>query len=194
MTEVGIVLSNPYGGECRPGTVGFPLGDSQFRIVSDTGEDLPDGEVGELWINGSSVISSYWERPKQSKEAICDGWLRSGDLALRDSDGYYSIVGRAKDLIISGGMNVYPREVERCLLQHDSVDEVAVIGLPDEEWGEQVTAIVIGRSQMESLLDFARGALSSYKCPKKVFYVESFPRNAMGKIQKARLREKDDEQ
>ena len=190
MTEVGIVLSNPYAGECRPGTVGFPLGDTQFRIVGKTGEDLPDGEVGELWIKGSSVISEYWERPEQSKETIHDGWLRSGDLAVRDFDGYYSIVGRAKDLIISGGMNVYPREVERCLLKHASVDEVAVIGLPDEEWGEQVTAIVVGQPQSEQLLAFVRGELSSYKCPKQIFYVEDFPRNAMGKIQKARLREK----
>jgi len=188
MTEVGIVLSNPYGGECRPGTVGFPLGDTQFRIVDTHGNDVSEGEIGELMISGSSVISAYWQRPEQTKETIVEGWLRSGDLARQDEDGYFCIVGRAKDLIISGGMNVYPREIERCLLEHESVQEVAVIGIPDEEWGERVVAVVIGTPKPQEVLAFARQRLSSYKCPKEIVYTDDFPRNAMGKIQKSRLR------
>jgi malonyl-CoA/methylmalonyl-CoA synthetase len=190
MTEVGIVLSNPYGGRCRPGTVGFPVGDTRFRIVDSDNDDLPIGEVGELLISGSSVISSYWERPEQTALTIKGGWLKSGDLARLDDQGYYSIVGRSKDLIISGGMNVYPREIERCLMQHDSVEGIAVIGVPDSEWGERVIAVVIGQENPLELLAFSASRLSSYKRPKQIYYVDEFPRNAMGKIQKAILRKK----
>ena len=189
MTEVGIVLSNPYNGERRPGTVGFALGDTQFRIVNPDNEDLSDGEIGELLISGTSVIQGYWEQEEATSRTIQKGWLYSGDLAMRDSDGYYSIVGRSKDLIISGGFNVYPKEIERGLLTLNGVNEVAVVGIPDLEWGESVVAVVIGPILWTEVKSWADTHLAPYKRPKRLVKVDDFPRNAMGKIQKGRIRE-----
>ena len=180
MTEVGIVLSNPYAGDRRPGTVGFPLGDMRFRVVNAEHEDVPIGQVGELLISGPSVISGYWNQPEATDQTIQDGWLASGDLATLDADGYYSIVGRSKDLIISGGFNVYPKEIERGLLTLDGVQEVAVVGIPDDEWGEAVVAVVIGDVTWDSVREWSLANLAPYKRPKLVL-VEDFPRNAMGK-------------
>ena len=190
MTEVGIVLSNPYNGESRAGTVGFSVGDTQFRIVDSEGQNLGVGEVGELLIKGSSVIKGYWNRPEQTAETIVDGWLASGDLVRLDTDGYYSIVGRAKDLIISGGFNVYPKEVEAMLLEVDGIQEAAVVGIPDDEWGERVIAILIGVGDPKEIISFSVKHLAPYKRPREVYFVDDFPRNAMGKIQKAKLRKK----
>ena len=156
MTEVGIVLSNPYPSGQRAGTVGFPLGQMQFKIVDPNGNECERGEVGELLISGSSVISGYWEQPDATERTIVNGWLYSGDLASRDSDGYYSIVGRSKDLIISGGFNVYPTEIERVLLDLDSIEQVAVVGLPDDEWGEVVVAVVIGEPSWDEIQQCAQ--------------------------------------
>ena len=166
MTEVGIVLSNPYPEGQRAGTVGFPLGDMQFKIVDETGSQLPVGEVGELLISGPAVISGYWEQPEATARTIVDGWLHSGDLASLDEDGYYSIVGRSKDLIISGGFNVYPSEVERVLLEIDGVQQIAVVGLPSDEWGEVVVAVVIGNVDWSSLQEASQAKLAPYKRPK----------------------------
>ena len=193
MTEAGIVLSNPFDGERRPGAVGFPLPGYAVRLVDpETGQQVAPGAVGEIHIRGPGVISRYLNLPQQTAAAFCDGWLVSGDLARRDDDGYVHIVGRAKDLIISGGLNVYPVEVERVLLRHPDVSAVAVVGLPDPEWGERVVAGVIaapGASpDPEALIAYARAHLAPYKCPRAVRLVEEFPRNAMGKVQKARLR------
>ncbi len=190
MTEVGIVLSNPYEGEQRAGTVGFPLGEMQFRIVGSNGEPCAFGEVGELLIAGPSVISGYWEQPEATQRTIVDGWLHSGDLATLDADGYYSIVGRSKDLIISGGFNVYPKEVEQVLLTLEGVQDVAVVGLPSKEWGEEVVAVVVGDVDWSSVENIAKEQLAPYKRPKHLLMVEAFPRNAMGKVQKATLRER----
>ena len=189
MTEVGIVLSNPYSGERRPGTVGFPLGDMRFRVVNAEREDVSIDEIGELLISGPSVISGYWNQPEATTQTIQDGWLASGDLATLDADGYYSIVGRSKDLIISGGFNVYPKEIERGLLTLDGVQEVAVVGIPDDEWGESVVAVVIGNVTWDVVRAWSLENLAPYKRPKKLVLVEDFPRNAMGKIQKAQIRE-----
>ena len=190
MTEVGIVLSNPYAGNPRAGTVGFPVGGTQFRIVDPEGRNLGIGEVGELLIKGSSVIKEYWNRPEQTAQTIVDGWLASGDLAKLDIDGYYSIVGRAKDLIISGGFNVYPKEVEALLLELDGIQEAAVVGIPDDEWGERVVAILIGAGDAGEIKSFSAKHLAPYKRPRQIHFVDDFPRNAMGKIQKAKLRQK----
>ena len=147
------------------------------------------GEVGELLISGPSVVSGYWEQPDATERTIVNGWLYSGDLASKDSDGYYSIVGRSKDLIISGGFNVYPTEVERVLLELDGVEQVAVVGLPDDEWGEVVVAAVIGAASWEAIQQVSKVQLAPYKRPKHLVQVEEFPRNAMGKVQKAKIRE-----
>jgi malonyl-CoA/methylmalonyl-CoA synthetase len=193
MTEAGIVLSNPVDGERRPGAVGFALPGVSIRLVDPaTGVDVAAGEVGEIRIRGPGVIPGYLNLPGQTAAAFDDGWLCSGDLARRDEDGYVHIVGRSKDLVITGGLNVYPVEVERVLLSHPAVDEVAVVGILDEEWGERVVAAVIPRpdaaADPQALIAFARQHLAPYKCPREVRLVADLPRNAMGKVQKARLR------
>jgi malonyl-CoA/methylmalonyl-CoA synthetase len=189
MTEVGIVLSNPYTGNQRAGTVGFPLGKMQFRIVNTEGVECAVDEVGELLISGPSVISGYWEQPEATERTLVNGWLYSGDLATIDAEGYYSIVGRSKDLIISGGFNVYPQEVEKALLTCDGVEDVAVVGLPSQEWGEEVVAVVIGTVDWLTVREKVTAVLAPYKRPKHMLGVEKFPRNAMGKVQKSKLRE-----
>lgn len=194
MTETGMNLSNPYTGERRVGSVGMPLPGVTARIVNpENDEPLPDGEVGEVQIKGSHVCNGYWRQPEKTAEAFTeDGWLRTGDMGVRAEDGYFTLKGRAKDLIITGGLNVYPPEVELVLMEHPAVSACAVIGCPDEEWGEQVTAALIlkdGQTTTEDeIITFCREHLASYKTPRKVLFVESFPQNALGKIQKAKLR------
>ncbi len=195
MTETGMNLSNPLHGERRVGSVGVPLPGVSARIVdAETGMPLPDGAVGELQIKGAHVFKGYWGQPEKTAEAFSDdGWLRTGDMALREADGYYTLKGRAKDLIITGGLNVYPPEVELALMRHPAVAACAVIGCPDEEWGEQVLAAVIlrpGQAADESeICAFCREQLAAYKAPRRVLFVDEFPANALGKIQKAKLRE-----
>jgi malonyl-CoA/methylmalonyl-CoA synthetase len=175
-TESGMNVSSPHDGERRPGAVGFPLPGVELR--------LDDG--GEILVRGPSVFSGYWENPAATEAAFADqGWFRTGDIGELDGDGYLRIVGRAKELIITGGLNVYPREVEEVLATHPAVAEVAVAGLPDDEWGEVVTAFVVpaGASPDPSdILAHAAGQLAAFKRPRAVRFVESLPRNALGKI------------
>jgi malonyl-CoA/methylmalonyl-CoA synthetase len=189
MTEVGIVLSNPYPHGQKAGTVGFPLGEMCFKIVNTAGEECVVDEVGELLISGPSVISGYWQQPDATERTIVNGWLHSGDLASLDADGYYSIVGRSKDLIISGGFNVYPKEVEKVLLDIEGVEQAAVVGLPSDEWGEVVVAVVIGHIDWQRVEAVSKSKLAPYKRPRHMLIVDEFPCNAMGKVQKAKLRE-----
>ncbi len=195
MTETGMNLSNPYQGERRVGSVGMPLPGVQARIVNPENDTpLPDGEVGEVQIKGAHVCKGYWRQPEKTSEAFTeDGWLRTGDMGVRAEDGYFTLKGRAKDLIITGGLNVYPPEVELILMEHPAVSACAVIGCPDEEWGEQVTAVVIpveGQTfDTDDLSDLCREHLASYKVPRRIIITDSFPQNALGKIQKAKLRE-----
>jgi malonyl-CoA/methylmalonyl-CoA synthetase len=192
MTEVGIVLSNPHDGPRVPGTVGFPLPGVTVEVMdAETGEAAVDGAVGELWIRGPGVISGYHERPEATAEALGGGWMRSGDLARRDpADGRLSIVGRARDMVISGGLNVYPAEVEAVLREHPGVAHAAVVGIPDPDLGERVVAAVVPRAGAtpETLLAHARAHLAGYKRPRELRLVDALPRNAMGKVQKHRLR------
>ena len=194
MTETGMNLSNPLQGERRVGSVGLPLPGVEARIVDPIAEEaLPDNEVGEVQIRGPHVFKGYWQMPRKTADAFTeDGWLRTGDLGLREPDGYYTLKGRNKDLIITGGLNVYPPEVELVLTQHPAVAECAVIGCLDDEWGERVTAVIVFRqSQMateESIIDFCREHLASYKAPRRVVFVQQLPSNALGKVQKAKLR------
>jgi len=192
MTEVGIVLSNPYSGERVPGTVGFPLPGVEVQVVRDTdGTPAPDGEVGELWIRGPGVISGYHDRADATAEALGRGWMRSGDLARRSpGDGRLSIVGRARDMVISGGMNVYPAEVESVLREHPAVAAAAVVGVPDPDLGERVVAAVVARAPIgpRDLSSHCEAALAGYKRPREIRLVSSLPRNTMGKVQKHRIR------
>jgi malonyl-CoA/methylmalonyl-CoA synthetase len=194
MTETGMNLSNPLHGERRIGSVGLPLPGVQARIVDPaTDELLPDNEVGEVQIRGDHVFKGYWQMPQKTADAFtADGWLRSGDLGLREPDGYYSLKGRFKDLIITGGLNVYPPEVELVLTEHPAIAACAVIGCLDDEWGERVTAVIVPKpgqtATAEEIIDFCRQHLVNYKAPRSVVFVEELPSNALGKVQKARLR------
>jgi len=195
MTETGMNISNPLVGERRRGSVGLPLPGVEVRIVDPETETLlPDGEVGEVQIRGPNVFKGYWRQPEKTTQAFSrDGWLKTGDLGMREPDGYFSLKGRAKDLIITGGLNVYPPEVERVLNTHEAVKSSAVIGCADPDWGERVVAIVVIQSgsviTAEDLITFTRENLAAYKCPKEIIFAESLPRNAMGKVQKAKLRQ-----
>lgn len=194
MTETGMNISNPLEGERRMGSVGLPLPGVEARIVDpDTEELLPDGQIGMVQVRGLNVFKGYWRQPEKTFDAFsADGWLRTGDIGYRESDGYITLKGRAKDLIITGGYNVYPSEVERVLAEHAAVESSAVIGCHDPEWGERVVAIVVVRPgeavSADELILFCRERLAAYKCPKDILYTESLPRNAMGKVQKVTLR------
>lgn len=195
MTETGMNCSNPLKGGRRIGSVGLPLPGVEVRIVhSETGDTLQDGEIGDVQLRGPNVFRGYWQQPEKTAEAFsADGWFKTGDLGFRESDGYVTLCGRSKDLIISGGLNIYPPEVERVLLEHPAVNACAVIGCPDAEWGEKVTAVVLlyeGESVSgEELISFCREKLAPYKSPKSIVFKDDLPRNAMGKVQKGILRE-----
>ncbi|WP_207955753.1 acyl-CoA synthetase [Rubrobacter marinus] len=194
MTETGMNLTNPYHGERRPGTVGGPFPGQEARIVGvKSREVLGPEEVGEIEVRGPHVFAGYWRRPDATEESLgADGWFRTGDLGSVSEDGYYTITGRAKELIISGGYNVYPREVEEVLEGCPGVAEVAVVGLPDEEYGEKVAAAVVRDDpalEAEAVVHFCRGDLAGYKRPREVVFVDELPRNALGKVQKHLVRE-----
>ena len=191
MTEAGIVLSNPYRGKRKVGTVGFAVSGAELQVSNrETLKECRVGEIGELWISGPSVISGYLRRPEQTKKTFWGKWLRSGDLAVKDEEGYIRIAGRCKDLVISGGCNIYPLEIEAVLLTHPLVEQVAGVGLPNIEWGERFVMMVIAKEGLktEELMRFAADKLVSYKRPKEYIFVDSFPRNAMGKVQKSKIR------
>jgi malonyl-CoA/methylmalonyl-CoA synthetase len=197
MTEGGMFTSNPYGGERRGGTVGFPLPGTEVRIVDDEGKPCPPGVVGNIEVRGANVFVGYWRMPEKTKEEFTpDGWFRTGDMGQRDADGYVSIIGRSKDLVITGGLNVYPKEIEEMIDALPGVGESAVIGVPHPDFGEAVTAVVTRqKSAAGEALDEAtviaalKAELANFKIPKRVFFVDDLPRNAMGKVQKKVLRE-----
>ena len=180
MTETAMLVSNPYEGERRPGSVGFPLPGVEVRL---------EGDPAEIQVKGPNVFSGYWERPEENTEAFVDGWFRTGDLGAIDPEGYLSIVGRAKELIISGGFNVYPREVEEVISEYEPIQECAVVGVPDEEWGEVVVAFVVAEREIEDeeIKLFVGERLAHYKRPRRTYTLERLPRNALGKVQKHRL-------
>jgi long-chain acyl-CoA synthetase len=150
----------------------------------------PAGEVGELWVRGPNVMLGYWNRPEATAEALVDGWYRTGDLARQDADGYFFMVDRAKDMIITGGENVYSVEVEAVLSRCAGVDEVAVFGVPDERWGEAVHAVVVGRASPEALIEHCRASLAGFKVPRSIeVREEPLPKSGAGKLLKHRLRE-----
>lgn len=195
MTETGptVFLVDPAHAEAKIGSVGKPQLLSEVRIVDAAGRDLGVEEAGELLIRGPNVTPGYWNNEAATRAAFLDGgWLKTGDVAKRDSDGYYFIVDRIKDMYISGGENVYPAEVERILYAHPGVLEAAVVGVPDEKWGEVGAAFVLPRPgetlNGEALKGFCRARLAAYKVPKHVALVADFPRTAAGKIQKHVLR------
>ncbi|GAA4815124.1 acyl-CoA synthetase [Tomitella cavernea] len=174
------------------GSIGKPVTHVQMRVADEDGCDVPAGEVGELLLRGPSIFVGYWQKPEATATALRDGWFFSGDLAREDEDGYFYIVDRKKDMVITGGENVYPAEVEQVLYRHDAIAEVAVIGTPDEKWGESVTAVAVlkpGAAVVESeLIAWMRERLAHFKCPRKVVFIDELPRTATGKILKRELR------
>jgi len=194
MTETTMNTSNPYDGERRAGTVGFPLPGVEARITdAQTGQLVEDGSPGLLEVRGPNVFRGYWRMPEKTAEEFRDdGFFITGDIASTDADGYITIVGRAKDLIISGGYNVYPKEVETQIDLLDGVLESAVIGVPHADFGEAVVAVVVQSGSRsideQTIIAASKDTLANFKCPKAVFFLDALPRNTMGKVQKNELR------
>ena len=194
MTETIMNISNPYDGERRPGSVGFPLPGVQARIVRQGGDsearDVPDGETGELLLKGPNVFPGYWRRDDATRAAFVDGWFKTGDIAQRSPDGYYTLCGRRSDLIISGGFNIYPREIEEFLMEQPEVAEAAVAAAPDRVRGEVPVAYIVPRGDLRGTCDTntlearCRENFASFKIPRRFIVVEKLPRNALGKVQK----------
>jgi malonyl-CoA/methylmalonyl-CoA synthetase len=186
MSEALMIMSNPYEGERRAGSVGPPLPGISARIVAEDGEILGDDQVGEIQIKSPHLISSYWRRPDATAAAFREGWFRTGDVAARSADGYYTLRGRRGDLIISGGFNIYPREIEELLLEDARVREAAVVGVPDDVRGEIPIAYIVADDALEAreLESTCRAQLASFKIPRAFIRLETLPRTALGKIQR----------
>jgi long-chain acyl-CoA synthetase len=183
---------NPLDGRPRKvGAVGVPLPGQEIRIVDDAGQALPTGQVGEIVIRGPNVMQGYYRNPEATAATVRDGWLHTGDLGVFDADGYLSIVGRKKEMIIRGGENIYPKEVEEVLYRHPAIQEAAVVGLPDPVWGEEVAAFLVLRAgytlESADVIAYCKQHLADYKCPKLVAFVGELPKTATGKIQKGKL-------
>ena len=186
MTETLMNVSNPYVGERRAGTVGLPLTLTSVRIVSEDGADLPDGTSGELWVRGPNVCAGYWKRPDATASSWVDGWFRTGDIGVRAADGYITLEGRRSELIISGGFNIYPREIEELLMEQVGIHEATVIGTPDASRGEVPVAYIVADESVDvSVLEaHLRTQLASFKIPRAFVRIDALPRTALGKVQK----------
>jgi malonyl-CoA/methylmalonyl-CoA synthetase len=187
MTETMMNMSNPYVGERRPGSVGFALPGISARIVDPEGRDVVDGETGEIHLKGPNVFAGYWRREDATRAAFLDGWFKTGDIAQRSPDGYITLCGRRSDLIISGGFNIYPREIEEFLMELPGVEEAAVAAVPDRVRGEIPVAYVVARDgelDCAALEAACREKLASFKCPRGFVKLAKLPRNALGKVQK----------
>ena len=195
MSETAMLTSNPYDGNRAAGTVGLPLPGVEVRVVDEQGRPCGTGEIGAIQVRGPNVFSGYWRMPGKTREEFtADGFFRTGDMGKWDANGYLSIVGRSKDLIITGGYNVYPKEIESYLDEMDGVAESAVIGVPHRDFGEAVTAVVVrkpGATLDEGAIVAAlKARIAAFKVPRRVHVVDDLPRNAMGKVQKNLLRER----
>ena len=178
-------FNHPHA-ERKPGTIGTPIRGVEMRLVDDEGRDVPEGEVGEIAIRGENVMRGYWQRPEETAKAIPDGWFRTGDLARRDADGYYAIVDRKKEMIIRGGYNVYPREIEEALYEHPAVAEAACVGVPHADLGEEVAAAVALKpgtsAEVGELQAWVKERVAAYKYPRHLWLVDSLPKGPTGKI------------
>lgn len=188
-----IVTTHRDGMPIKYGSVGIPIPGVEVKIVDQNGSTVPQGEIGELLVRGDSITPGYYGLEEETKKAIKDGWLHTGDLVKMDEDGYLYVIDRKKDLVIRGGFNIYPRDVEEVIAKHEAVSEVAVIGLPDEKMGEEIVACVVKKPGAtvtdEEIILYSQQKLAKYKTPKKVVFVEQLPRNGVGKILKKRLRD-----
>ncbi|MGZ5034297.1 MAG: malonate--CoA ligase [Usitatibacter sp.] len=196
MTETGMLTSNPIQGERRAGSVGPALPGTEVRVVDDEGKACAPGAIGHVQVKGANVFPGYWRRPERNREEFtADGYFRTGDMGSLAADGYLTIAGRSKDLIITGGYNVYPKEIELALDELPGVHESAVVGIPHADFGEAVTAVVVpkpgaAKPKEAELIAALKARLANFKVPKRVYVVDELPRNAMGKVQKNVLRER----
>ena len=195
MTETGMITSNPYDGDRVAGTVGYALPGVSVRIADNDGTELPCGETGVLEVKGPNVFQGYWRMPEKNQEEFrADGWFITGDLAMMTTDGRITIVGREKDLIISGGYNIYPKEIELAIDECHGVKESAIIGAPHPDFGEGVVAIVVAGDNVEidesDILESLGGQVARFKQPKRIYFADELPRNTMGKVQKNILRDR----
>ena len=191
MTETNMNTSNPYDGDRRAGTVGLPLPGMELRVITNEGAAEP-GEIGVIEVRGPNVFQGYWQMPEKTAEELRpDGWFLTGDQGFMDADGYVTIVGREKDMIITGGFNVYPKEVESVLDEVPGVKESAVIGVPHPDLGEAVVAVVVRdtTADAQGIAAALAGQLARFKQPKQTLFLPDLPRNTMGKVQKKTLRE-----
>ena len=187
------VTTNALGTDAKPNSIGLPLPGLEVRLVDEHGEDVEDGDPGEIIVRGPNVFSGYWKRDDESETAFRGGWFRTGDVAYRDDDGYLFIVDRKKDLILVSGFNVYPAEIEQALVEHEGVAEAAAIGVPDERTGEAVRALVVPKPGVElteeALMDHCRSRLARFKLPRSIEIVDALPRHVTGKVLRRALRE-----
>ena len=188
-----VTCFNPFDRERVPGSIGTNIINVENKVVDEFGDEVPVGEVGELVVRGPNVMKGYYKMPEETAAAIRDGWLYTGDLARQDEDGYFYIVDRKKDMIIVGGFNVYPREVEEVLFAHEDIVEAAVIGVPDLDFGEEVQAFVVlkegSKVSAELLKSYCAERLAKYKVPKTIEFLNELPKNTTGKILRRSLRE-----
>lgn len=189
MSETGMNFSNPIKGVRKPGSIGIPLPDLEVRIVDlDTFKDANPGQEGEIWLKGPAVTPGYWRKPAETQKAFEAGWFRTGDLGRIDDDGYYYLTDRIKHIIISGGENISPKEIEAVINQLNDVVESSVVGIADEKWGEKVVAAVVSKSgasiNSEDIRLHCKKHLHGWKCPKEVVFVDALPKNTMGKVLK----------
>jgi malonyl-CoA/methylmalonyl-CoA synthetase len=196
MTETGMLTSNPLEGERRAGSVGPALPGTQVRVVDDDDVACAPGVIGHVQVRGANVFQGYWRMPEKNREEFtADGFFRTGDMGSLSKDGYLSIVGRSKDLIITGGYNVYPKEIELALEELPGVGESAVVGVPHPDFGEAVTAVIVPRKGEKApseaeIIAALKSRLANFKVPKRVHVIDDLPRNAMGKVQKNLLRDR----
>ena len=194
MTETGMNFSNPVRGARKPGSIGLPLPDLQVRIVDpETFVDVVPGKTGEIWLKGPAVSPGYWRKPEETAKAFEKGWFKTGDLGRVDEDGYYYLTDRIKHIIISGGENISPMEVETVINQFEGVVESSVVGIPDEKWGEKVVAAVVtkpdSRIKGQEIQKFCKEHLHNWKCPKEIVFLKELPKNRMGKVLKKEVKE-----
>lgn len=187
MSETGMNFSNPVNGTKKPGSIGLPLPGLDVKIVNpENFESVPNETTGEIWLKSPSIIKSYWQKPEETKKAFVNDWFRTGDLGYMDRDGYYYLTDRIKNIIISGGENISPKEIENVINAMDSVTDSAVVGLADEKWGEKVVAAVVLKPDSdltpETIVRHLKSHLHPWKCPKQVIITKQLPRNTMGKI------------
>jgi malonyl-CoA/methylmalonyl-CoA synthetase len=193
MTETGMNFSNPLRATRKPGSIGIPLPGLQVRIVNtQTFRDVSSGDTGEFWLKGPAITPGYWRKPEETAKAFSDGWFRTGDLGRVDEEGYYYLTDRIKHIIISGGENISPKEVEAVINRYEGVSESCVVGIPDERWGEMVVAAVVSKHgheiEREDLQQHCRRYLHNWKCPKEILLVKDLPRNTMGKVLKEEVK------